>query len=154
MDSIAIVPVASHACERLDSLGMDSLETLALSTRPEIARALAEYAGAEANLKLQVARQFPDLDLGPGFIWDQGVHRWTLALAVPGLLGFRNRGPIAEATASRRASAARVVETQDSILGELTIAGEGCQRRATRANRRRFPAHCRSPHHDARTRCL
>lgn len=127
MDSIAIVPVASHACERLDSVGMDSLETLALSTRPEIARALAEYAGAEASLKLQVAHQFPDLDLGPGFIWDQGVHRWTLALAVPGLLAFRNRGPIAAATANRRASAARVAESQDSILGELTIAAEGCR---------------------------
>ena len=101
MDSIAIVPVASHECERLDSVGMDSLETLALSTRPEIARALAEYAGAEASLKLQVAHQFPDLDLGPGFIWDQGVHRWTLALALPALLGFRNRGPIREAEAAR-----------------------------------------------------
>ena len=33
-------------------------------------------------------------DLGPGFIWDQGVHRWTLALALPNLLGFRNRAAI------------------------------------------------------------
>ena len=126
-DSIAVAPVESPGCERLGAIGADSLQVLALTTRPEMPRILAEYAGAEAALKLQVARQYPDLDLGPGFTWDQGVHRWTLALAVPGLLAFRNRGPIYEAEATRTAAAARVVETQDSILSDLAIAGEGCR---------------------------
>lgn len=127
MDAIPIVPVVSHGCERLDAVGVDSLQTLALTGRPEMARALADYAGAEAELRLNVARQFPDLDLGPGFIWDQGVHRWTIALAIPGLLAFRNRGPIAEAEAARTAAGARVRERQASILNDLALAGAQCR---------------------------
>ena len=127
LDSVVVLPVASTACERLDAIGLRSLESLALTMRPEIARSLAEYAGAEAALRLQVARQFPDLDLGPGFIWDQGVHRWTLALALPGLLAFRNRAPIAEAEAARTAAGAKVLEVQDSVLREVGLAGEGCR---------------------------
>jgi cobalt-zinc-cadmium efflux system outer membrane protein len=127
LDTVRVAPVLSSDCLRFDSLGADSLEAVALSARPEIARALAGYAAAEADLRFQVARQFPDLDVGPGFIWDQGVHRWTLALALPGLLAFRNKAPIAEAEASRRTAAARVMEAQESILGELAAAEESCR---------------------------
>jgi outer membrane protein TolC len=127
LDSIAIAPTTSVACERLDSIGLDSIQALALTTRPEMALALAGYALAESDVRLQVARQYPDLDLGPGFIWDQGVHRWTLAMALPALLGFRNRAPILEAEARRTAAGARVAETQESILGELALASERCR---------------------------
>lgn len=126
-DSIAVQPVASTACDRLDTLGVDSLQAMALTLRPEIAHALAEYGGAEAGLRMQVARQYPDLELGPGFIWDQGIHRWTLTLAVPGLLAFRNRAPIAEAEAARAVAGAHVLEVQDSVLRQITLAAEGCR---------------------------
>lgn len=127
MDSIAVVSVSSAACERLDHIGMDSLQTVALTARPEIARSLAAYAVAEAQLRLQVAKQYPDLELGPGFIWDQGVHRWTMALALPGLLAFRNRAPIVEAESARTAAGARMLEAQEMVLRELALAGEGCR---------------------------
>jgi outer membrane protein TolC len=130
LHSIAVAPTTSAACERLDSLGADSLQALALTLRPEMARVLAGYALAESDVRLQVARQYPDLDIGPGFIWDQGVHRWTLALALPALLASRHHEPIAEAEAARRAAGARVAEVQDSLLGQLAFARETC--RATR----------------------
>jgi outer membrane protein TolC len=90
-------------------------------------RALANYAVSESDLRLEVARQYPDLELGPGFIWDQGVHRWTLALALPNLLGFRNRAAIAEAEAARAAAGARVAETQESLLAEVSMAVSACR---------------------------
>jgi outer membrane protein TolC len=90
-------------------------------------RALAEYAAAEADLRLAVAGQYPDLDLGPGFIWDQGVDRWTLALTLPNLLGFRNRAPIDEANAARAAAAARVGEVQDALLADVELAAARCR---------------------------
>lgn len=127
LDSVAVVPVTSAACEWLDTLGVDSLETRALTMRPEIARSLADYAGAEGALRLQVARQYPDLELGPGFIWDQGVHRWTLAFTLPGLLAFRNRAPIREAEGERTAAAARVRDAQDSVIREVDTAAESCR---------------------------
>jgi len=123
LDSLRLAVPAVAGCEWLDSLGRDSVEIVALRSRAEVSQALARYAVAEADLRQQVAQQYPDLELGPGFIWDQGVHRWTLLLTLPKLLLNRNRGPIAEATAQRTAAAARVAEAQEQVLGE-TGAGE------------------------------
>jgi outer membrane protein, heavy metal efflux system len=127
LDSIRVAPAASAGCPLGPAAGGDSLATLALTRRPELARALAEYGVAEADVRLEVARQRPDLELGPGFIFDQGVKRWTLGLALPNLLGFRNRAPIAEAEAARRAAAERVAEAQDSVLAELDAASARCR---------------------------
>jgi len=114
-------------CGVLDSVAIDSLERLALSRRPEIARALAEYAVGEADLRVEISRQYPNLELGPGFIWDQGVNRWTLALALPGVLGRSNRGPIREARAHRALLASRFYEVQETVLGQVGVAVEGCR---------------------------
>ena len=127
LDTVEVSPVPGPGCDTLGALEEDSLGALALTRRPEIGRALAEYAVAEADLRLQVARQLPDLELGPGFIWDQGVHRWTLALALPNLLGFRNRAAIHEAEAARSAAAARVAEVQDELLADIAVALRRCQ---------------------------
>jgi outer membrane protein TolC len=127
LDSLRLAPARVAGCDWLDSLGNDSLDVIALRSRAEISRALAGYALAEADLRQQIAQQYPDLELGPGFIWDQGVHRWTLALGLPRLLLNRNRGPIAEATALRRAAAARVAEAQEQVLGETGAGRLGCR---------------------------
>jgi cobalt-zinc-cadmium efflux system outer membrane protein len=127
LDSVQVMVSPAAGCQTIDSLGSDSLGSLALFRRAEVGRALAEYAGAEAALHLQVARQYPDLDLGPGFIWDLGVHRWTVALAAPGLLAVRNRAPIAEAVAVRSAAAAQIAEVQDSVLVEVGVAIAECR---------------------------
>jgi outer membrane protein, heavy metal efflux system len=127
LDSLQVEPEPGRGCKSLVGLGDDSLVALALTHRPEIGRALAEHARAEADVRVAVARQYPDLDLGPGFIWDRGVHRWTLALALPNLLGFRSRAAIDEALAGRAATAARVAETQDGLLGDVARATGRCR---------------------------
>jgi outer membrane protein, heavy metal efflux system len=127
LDGAEVEAEPASGCASLVTLGDDSLAALALTRRPEIGGALAEYAVAEAGLRGEVARQYPDLDLGPGFIWDQGVHRWTLALALPNLLKFRNRSAIDEALAGRAAAAARVAEIQDVLLGDAVRAAGRCR---------------------------
>jgi outer membrane protein, heavy metal efflux system len=127
LDGAEVEAEPGSSCASLVALGDDSLAALALTRRPEIGSALAEYAVAEAGLRGEVARQYPDLDLGPGFIWDQGVHRWTLALALPNLLKFRNRSAIDEAAAERTAAAARVAEIQDALLGDAARAAGRCR---------------------------
>ncbi len=116
-----------HGCAWADSVGVDSLLGLAALRRVEVSRVLGEYALAESEVRLQVARQRPDLELGPGYIFDQGIHRWTLGFALPALLGFRNRAPIDQAEAERAAAAARVSEVQDAILAEAGEAAESCR---------------------------
>jgi cobalt-zinc-cadmium efflux system outer membrane protein len=121
------VPVPTGGCARLDTVGVDSTVAGALLRRPEVATALAAYAVAEAAVRLEVARLRPDLEIGPGFIWDQGVQRWTLALALPTLLGLRHRGALREAEAERTVAARRVAEAQDSVVMQVESAAELCR---------------------------
>ena len=118
---------STEGCRTLDSTGADSFVTRAVGRRQEVTLALGEYAAAESRLRLEVARQYPDLELGPGFIWDQGVHRWTLALALPGLLGSRNRGAIRQADAAREVAALAVAEVQDSVQADVEDAIQQCR---------------------------
>jgi cobalt-zinc-cadmium efflux system outer membrane protein len=127
LDSLEVAPDSQQGCAALGPLGADSLGVLALTRRPEMGRVLAEYAVAEAEVRLEVARQYPDLELGPGFIWDQGVHRWTLALALPNLFGFRNRAVIAQAEAARAASGGRVAEAQEMVLAVVDVSLSRCR---------------------------
>jgi outer membrane protein TolC len=106
---------------------VDSLQALALRRRPEVGRALAEYAVAEGDLRVAVAGAYPDLSLGPGFVWDQGIGRWSLLLGLPRLALNRNRGPIGEALARRREAGARFAERQQAVLEEVAGGVAGCR---------------------------
>jgi outer membrane protein TolC len=97
------------------------LRERALLGRADILRALAEYAASQSALQLEIARQYPDLTLGPGYEYDQGDNKWSLGLAVS-LPPDRNRGAIAEATARREESAASFNALQASVLGQIDLA--------------------------------
>jgi cobalt-zinc-cadmium efflux system outer membrane protein len=127
LEGLEAVPTPTSGCARVDSVGVDSLVVRALGRRAEVVTALAGYAVSEADVRLEVARLYPDLEIGPGFIWDQGVHRWTLALALPALLGLGQRGALHVAEASRSVAAARVAEAQDSIVMQVEAAAASCR---------------------------
>lgn len=117
-------------CATVDSIGTDgaiALGTIALQSRRELGVAIAEYAIAEADLRVAVAQQYPDLTIGPGIAWDQGVGRWLLSVGSSAITTNRNRGPIAEAEAQRTVRAAHVAVVQDSILAQLDSGLAGCR---------------------------
>lgn len=125
---------ARSACDMVDSLPSDrsdtisdTIVTVALRRRYDLGAALADYAVAEADYRLQVAQQYPDLTIGPGIAWDQGVRRWLLSVGTPALPVARNRGPIAEAQARRAVQAARVALVEDSVLAAVDSAVAGCR---------------------------
>lgn len=92
----------------------------ALLNRPELRVALAEYEASQAALQLQVARQYPDLALGPGYTWDAGTNRFAFGTAGIELPIFhRNEGPIAEAEAARSVAGSAVKQVQLHILHEI-----------------------------------
>lgn len=105
----------------------DSLYTLALQRRFDLGASLADYAVAEAELRTEIARQYPDVAVGPGVSWDQGVLRWVIALGTPALPRARNRGPIAEALARRDVQAHRFAVVQDSVLAAVDAAVAACR---------------------------
>jgi outer membrane protein, heavy metal efflux system len=127
LDSLVPSLDSPNRCASLDSIGPSGFTAEAVQGRTEVATALAGYAVAESRLRLEVAHQFPDLALGPGFVWDEGVHRWALAFALPALLGSRNQGAIAEADASRGVAGLHVAEVQDSVLADVDMAIQGCR---------------------------
>jgi outer membrane protein, heavy metal efflux system len=95
---------------------------VALQSRADVLAALARYEASQDDLRLAVAEQYPDLHLGPGFLWDQGATRWQLGLSLLLPLINRNRGPIGEAEARRSESAGRVEAIQAGVVAELDAA--------------------------------
>lgn len=126
LEALRVVPDGIDGCAATGAVAADDLEARALTQRAEVGRALAAYAEAEAALRLEVARTWPDLVLGPGFVWDGGVHRWNLLASLPELMLNRNRGPIAEAAARRAAAGVRVDAAQQAVLADVAAARAAC----------------------------
>lgn len=97
----------------------------ALQKRPDVLAGLAEYAAAEAALQLEIAKQYPDVHLSPGYQFDQGEHKWSLGLSIELPVLNRNQGPIAEAEAKRSEIAAHFLATQAKVIGEVDRALQG-----------------------------
>ena len=100
-------------------LTSDEIQRQALLGRADILGSLSEYAAAQARLRLEIARQYPDVHLNPGYQFDQGEHKWSLGISVDLPVLNRNQGPIAEAEARREEAAARFNELQAKVLGEI-----------------------------------
>jgi cobalt-zinc-cadmium efflux system outer membrane protein len=97
----------------------DEIRRLALVHRTDILSALAGYEAAQAALQLEIAKQYPDLDIGAGYQLDQVVNKWTLGLNLILPVFNRNKGPIAEAEAARAESAARFLALQSRVVAEV-----------------------------------
>lgn len=105
----------------------------ALLARADVRQGLAAYGASEAVLGLELARQYPDVHLGPGYQYDQGQNKWSIGLAVDLPLLNRNEGPIAEAVAARDEAAARVLAAQAAAIADVE---QALARRAGAALRR------------------
>jgi outer membrane protein TolC len=108
---------------------------MALRGRADVLAALADYAASQSALQLEIAKQYPDVHLAPGYQWNQnstGDNEWQLGLTVELPLLNQNQGPIAEATARRTASAARFLQLQAKVVADIDSAESEC--RAGREN--------------------
>jgi outer membrane protein TolC len=100
-------------------LPTDEVRRQALVHRADILSALAAYEATQAALQLEIAKQYPDLDIGAGYQLDQVVNKWTLGLNLILPIFNRNKGPIAEAEAVRAESAAQFLALQSRVLAEV-----------------------------------
>jgi len=128
VETIAVVADSGATCGTIDSLPLAAVTAAALQTRPDVGAQLATYAGAELDVRLAVAEQYPDLTLGPSLGWDQGIGRWTLNVGFARLMLGRNRGSIAQAEARRSGAAALVDSVQQSVATELARSYAECRR--------------------------
>jgi outer membrane protein, heavy metal efflux system len=109
------------------------LRRRALLNRADILAALAEYQASQAALQVEIAKQYPDINIGPGYELDQTDVKWTLGLNLLLSIFNRNRGPIAEADARRSEAAASFQVLQAKVIGEVEAAVTACRSAASRA---------------------
>jgi outer membrane protein TolC len=108
-----------------EALGTARLRRQALLNRADILKVLAEYDASQSALQLEIAKQYPDIQMNPGYQWDQGDNKWSLGLSLTLPLLNQNEGPIAQAEARRKLTAATFLALQNKILGDIdqTVAG-------------------------------
>lgn len=111
--------------DSLAGLTSDTARHAALLGRADIRASLADYAAAENNLRLEIAKQFPDVHLNPGYQFDQGDNKWSLGLSVELPIFNQNQGPIAESRARRELAAAKFLQLQAQVIAQVERAVAG-----------------------------
>lgn len=94
----------------------------ALFNRADVRGALADYAASQSALQLEIANQYPDIHLGPGYAYNSGNagdNQWQLGLTVTLPILDQNQGPIAEAKAKRALAAAHFLSVQAAAISEI-----------------------------------
>lgn len=108
--------------EALVSSGAADLQTRALLNRLDIRIALERYAVAEAKLKLEIAKQYPDIVISPGYAYEFGDKIWSLGLSSLMTILTKNRLAIAEATQLREVEAKQFEALQANVISEVNVA--------------------------------
>lgn len=126
------VPVAALTKVQIDfdafervypAIPYDDTRSRAILNRADVGSALSEYEASQAVLQLEIARQYPDVHIGPGYTFDAGAHKFLLPVSGIGLPLFnQNQGPIAEAGARRKEAAARVNAVQAQAIDDTARA--------------------------------
>ena len=109
---------------------LDALASRARLSRPDLERALVDYASRETELRQQVRMQYPQISIGPGYTYDHGARKLQFNLGATLPLLDQNQGPIAEAEARREAAGRHVEAVQAGIDSE--IAGAAARLTAAR----------------------
>ena len=96
-----------------------SARRIALLNRADVLSSIAEYAAIESALRLEIAKQYPDLNISPGFEYDQGNNIWQLGVQFTLPVFNRNRGAITEAEARRTTASANFNALQAKVLNDI-----------------------------------
>jgi outer membrane protein TolC len=97
----------------------------AILNRADVRGALAEYAASQSALQLEIAKQYPDLHLNPGYELDQTDNKWSLGVTLELPVLSHNQGPVAEAKATRAEAAAHFLTVQTTAIAEIDSALAG-----------------------------
>lgn len=100
------------------SFSRGQIQRDAVLNRLDVRRALAQYAAAEADLQLEISRQYPDFQIGPGYTYEERNNFFTIGLSTTLPLFNRNQGPIAEAEARRKEAATIFLEKQAQVIAD------------------------------------
>ncbi len=98
---------------------LDELRGLALEQHPRLAALRAAYLVAEKELRLEMARRYPDLGLGLGVEKEGGDDRFSLPLGIEIPVNDKNQQAIGKALARRERLRSDFATALTEILGDL-----------------------------------
>ncbi len=98
------------------ALAMPQVQTRTVLNRLDIRAALARYAAQEAKLKLEYAKQIPDLSLNPSYNFEEGINFWSLGITTLLRFAQNNNAMIAKANALRDVEAAQFNVLQYQVV--------------------------------------
>ena len=104
------------------SLSPKLIQREAVLDRLDVRQSLAEYAAAQAALQLEIARQHPNIQIGPGYSYEEGSNYFTTGLSAILPVFNRNQGPIAQAVAERKLAAAQFLAVQSQVIAQSEAA--------------------------------
>lgn len=102
----------------LASLSPEQIQRDAVLNRLDVRRALDQYAAADAELRLQLARQYPNFNIGPGYAFEESHNYFTVPFSIVLPIRNRNQGPIAQAEALRKEAAANFRAVQAHAIAQ------------------------------------
>jgi outer membrane protein, heavy metal efflux system len=103
---------------------IEQLEAQAIGGRLDLRAKLAEFRGADAAWRAEVAKRYPDLALGPGYMYDQGDRKVTFTLSLELPIHSHNAGGIARARADRERVIAETEVLEATIGAEVDKAAD------------------------------
>lgn len=122
LDSVRLVWPDFDRPPAAESVSGERVQRDAVLNRLDVRAALANYAAAESNLKFEIARQYPDFQIGPGYQYEETNNFFVVGFSVPLPVFNHNEGPIAEAEARRKEAAAAFLATQATVIAESEAA--------------------------------
>jgi len=103
----------------LPEFDLQAARKQAVSNRSDVLIALSDFEASQCALQLEIAKQYPDINIGPGYQFDQGDNKWTIGIAFSLPVFNRNRGSIAEANAKREEAIARFNVVQAGVISQV-----------------------------------
>ncbi len=94
---------------------------LAMANRLDVYALLCRYDAAEQNLKYQIALQYPNIHLGPGYQFNRGTDRYTFGIGFALPIFDQNQGNIATAIARRQLVADQLNALESRVITQLHI---------------------------------
>ena len=108
-----------------DTLPTRAVQKAGVLHRADIRRALADYGAADAVLRLEIAKQYPDIQLTPSYSFEEGFARYVLNTAMQPFPTMRRSKPlVAQAEADRELAATQFEALQAQSIGEMDRALE------------------------------
>jgi cobalt-zinc-cadmium efflux system outer membrane protein len=108
-----------EALPKVGDISQLTIQNMALHERYDIKHAMFVYQAHEAALRLEIERQYPDIILSPGFIFDQDDIIWALATSWVLPVFHHNEAQINEALAKRHLLQKEFQVLQSNLIHEL-----------------------------------